>query len=512
LATLYAAANGRTGDRREFSLVESRLKKLAQERCRSNLYDQQARGRNAFACVETLVDKGLVRKELIPGSEESKFSLLVPGEEMGRFCYEFEDLLERTIRKKPMIDEQQAALRGLPCTSLELIIDQREDASFAERLEERSREARLTTIRKDLPAGDYVFTVTKTSSDETCVLPLVIERKSWSDLADSVTGNGRSRLECVRMNRGSLERRQTCSGSCQLCRMKRTGFRNLMFIIEGARCLGRDHDVKCRNDNPCKYCREIMERHGSAVRHQELESVVEELQVKHGCIIHFTRSYNETIDSLLQIKEILSRHYNNGTVVFDSYETYCSNTRRRSDILFPVVARGKALHFTAEAYVKSIHKGAFREYLAGQLTRLANGVQVSVLSLPTTRTGGGSSDNLRTPTKGPAVQQAFGGVVLEIDSDDSDQHAHRDPDLDESDDEIQVLSQRTALASVAMKQPNTKERTSLVNLASESDDEIEVIDAAATKPRSNAAEESVVIIVENPRASPYIAGTTSTSR
>jgi hypothetical protein len=109
LCTLYEATNAQ---RHELSLSESRLKKVAQGRCRSNLYDRQARGRNAFACIESLTDKGLVRKELIPGMTEAKYSLLPDGEQMAKCCFQFGHALEDSLENSEMKNNRNAALGG----------------------------------------------------------------------------------------------------------------------------------------------------------------------------------------------------------------------------------------------------------------------------------------------------------------------------------------------------------------------------------------------------------------
>ena len=464
------------------------MKKLAQRRCRSNLYDQQARNRNAFAGVETLVDKGLLRKELIPGSEESKFSLLRSGEELGRYCYLFERVFEQTTQTQPMKDERGSVLRRMT-SPIELIIDKREDASFVERLVERSREANLTTEQHDLPAGDYLFTTR--SADDLLVLPLVIERKSWSDLADSVLGNGKSRLECVRLDRG-IER-SACTGSCQLCRMKRAGFSKIMFIIEGARCLGRDHENNCDNQNRCQYCRVIMERHGSTVRHEQLEGVLQELQVKHGCIIHFTRGYNETIDSLHHIKEILSR-YQDGACTLGTYAQFCSNVRRRSIPTLPAIIRGKSSHLVVRDVITSMKNGMFLNYVSGQLARLANQPKSSSASPQSLRDIAVLDDDLPLSQKisSPSIRQAFGSIALEIDSDESDQEPCQDLAQEEPEGEVQVVCQQQEVT------PNKKRGAETVNLASDSDNGIEVVASTTKRPRSHhdESEDDDVIVLE----------------
>ena len=505
LATLFEASEGHLRGTREFSLVESRLKKLAQRRCRSNLYDHQARNRTAFACVETLVDKGLVRKELIPGSEESKFSLLVPGEELGSYCYHYEQALLQEIQTQPMKDEREVVLRRMS-SPVELIIDKREDASFAERLVERSREVHLATEQQDLPAGDYLFTMR--SANERLVLPLVIERKSWSDLADSVLGSGRSRLECVRLDRASDG--PVCTGSCQLCRMKRTGFSKIMFIIEGARCLGRDHENKCDDQKRCQYCREIMERHGSTVRHKELEGVLQELQVKHGCIIHFTRGYNETIDSLLHIKEIMSR-YQDDAATLVSYAQFCSNVRSRSSPSSPSIVRGKSSHLAAEDLITSMKKGIFLKYVSGQLAHLPNQPQPLTASPQSLREIVVVDDDLllSQSSNSPSIRQAFGHIALEIEIDESDQETRVAPAREELGDEVPIVSQQQGVTA------QKKRRAPIVYLASESDDDIEVTASTTKRPpahRNQGENDDVIVLETLPTSVVRTFTTRSTSR
>ena len=69
LAALHLATEARHGHsngRRLLSLTKNQLKRMAQPMCRSNLYDKgRIRGRNAFACMEGLIEKSLVRKEIV---------------------------------------------------------------------------------------------------------------------------------------------------------------------------------------------------------------------------------------------------------------------------------------------------------------------------------------------------------------------------------------------------------------------------------------------------------------
>jgi hypothetical protein len=308
LVTLY----NQTTNHSRLCLTERRLKELAQPTCRSNLYDRQARGRTAFACIENLCRLDLIRKEIIPGvpeDESAKYSLLPKGEELAKYCHQFEQAFQAIVSNNADIQrEQNLALYGtaaerLTTTDIKILIDNREDNTFAQRLMDRSASNGIAHDRRELPAGDYLFVTT----NEELVLPLVIERKTWSDLADSVRGHGRRRLDCVKIGIETTP----CDARCQLCRMKRSQCPRIMFIIEGARCLKRDgQENKCSDDKICRYCQELNERH--RVTQSDLEKIIYRLQVEHQCLVHFTRGYNETITSLFLVRDIFAAGVANG--------------------------------------------------------------------------------------------------------------------------------------------------------------------------------------------------------
>ena len=291
----------------QFSLSESRLKELAQLICRSNLYDHQARGRNAFACIEGLMERNLVRMELLNRSDqEGMYSLLPEGETLARCCFAFEEAVKAVVHQNPKILLSKKDALNLDTTGnmnnntnpVSITVDTREDGTYADRLIHRCRQESISAEKKELPAGDYLFLV----GDRVC--PIIVERKSWSDLADSVLGKGKRRLDCVRVgddNVGACK-----SGRCQLCKMKASGCTKIMFIVEGARCanLGATSN-KCTETKRCQFCRELQQRHGQTVVQEALEEVLHNLQINHGCFVHYTRSYNETIDSLIQMRDIL---------------------------------------------------------------------------------------------------------------------------------------------------------------------------------------------------------------
>ncbi len=368
LCTLYDAMHGSTTNsntmgRRQLSLTETKLKEVAQQRCASNLYDRQARGRTAFAGVELLCDKGLVRKETIPGEAEGNalFSLLRAGEELAKYCLAFDECLN-TVLDNNMVKarDRSGALDSLVPSNLpSLVIDTREDQTFAARLEGRCRSLNVKFSRRDLPAGDYLFvTSSQQEQEQDIVFPIVIERKSWSDLADSVMGRGRRRFDCVRVNGDGT----TCNHRCQLCRMKQSGCSKIMLFIEGARCACHSKENNNgSNTKQCKYCSELQERHGPSITQPVLEHILYKLQVVHHCFVHFTRDYNDTISSLLTVREILGAT----TSPFGlSYLNFCSNARKRSNVLpYSIPPRGRVVEWTDAIFIEKIHSGKIGDSL-----------------------------------------------------------------------------------------------------------------------------------------------------
>jgi hypothetical protein len=335
LATLHLAmhAKHKLLKSRKLTLTEDELKRLAQPSCRSNMYDKtRIRGRNAFACMDNLIEKQLVRKEIVRDprtghSEIDKWGLLPDGEVMGQFCAEFERAVRTVIPREKIGAKSSGKSIGVV-----LCMDTREDVHYLERLRWKCQDENVPFAEKELPAGDYLFL--EESLDE--IIPIVVERKSWSDLADSCLGKGlaRNRLECVQLNRGYSS---SCEGNCQLCKMKRCGCTQILFVIEGERCQGAQRNERCTVETPCASCKLLVERHN--VTQTELESVLTRLQLEHGCYIHYTKSFNDTIASLFCIRALLQRTASHSSHLLDqrggdrtlSFEQYTSNTRRGQD-------------------------------------------------------------------------------------------------------------------------------------------------------------------------------------
>ncbi|KAL7463099.1 hypothetical protein ACHAXS_003481 [Conticribra weissflogii] len=337
LATLYSAMNGKyicSEGKRLLTLTEEQLKRFAQPRCRSNLYDKQRmRSRNAFACMDGLIEKQLVRKEIVRNTSEGgdieKWGLLQAGEILGRLCAEFDRAVDQVL---PMRKFECKT----PAKELALCFDNREDAHFLQRMKRSCKDENVPFIEKELPAGDYLFLRRDGSNEH--ILPIVIERKTWSDLAESCLDKGkvRNRLDCVKIGGDS-----TCRGDCQLCKMKRSGCTQILFIIEGERCSGSGgvHASRGKCDPPndiCSACKQLHERH--KVTQSVLEGVITKLQVDHGCHIHYTRNFNETVTSLFIMRSLLQNNFSFASQIFRGsgngmnatfcYESYASNARK----------------------------------------------------------------------------------------------------------------------------------------------------------------------------------------
>eukprot|EP00985_Skeletonema_marinoi_P016517 scaffold8909_cov93-Skeletonema_marinoi.AAC.1 len=289
---------------------------------------QRSTSRQPSSTPRSRQSKQLARKEIIRDSsrdEIEKWGLLTKGERLGQFCADFDRAVQQAIPEWNV----KTCMRGSGSvnSSLTLCLDNREDELFLRRLKQRCEDDNVSFVERDLPAGDYLFL--DQSGVQERILPVVIERKSWSDLADSCLGKGRAaqRLECVKIGSHSNE----CGGNCQLDKMKRCGCSKILFIIEGERCLGSDRRhrsaPKCTPDKCCSACKSLEERHG--IRQDVLEGVLTRLQVEHGCYIHYTKCFNETSQSLLDMRSLLQSAASLNDNI--SYETYASSARRRSN-------------------------------------------------------------------------------------------------------------------------------------------------------------------------------------
>ena len=392
LAALARARFVRAPRVAQHSLTETLLKEQAQPMCRSDLYDKHvSRGENAFACMDSLAKKELVRKETIVANGnhrvngvasggEAKYSLIGDGEILARGCKTFQEAMESVLMNPKMARDQQRALwqtnSSADVMSVKLIVDSREDSVFVKRLKARADSNRVPCETRELPGGDYLFTVTKNATEH--VFPIVLERKTWSDFADSISGKGKRRLDCVRVDGGGDVVTiggvaSTCTGGCQLCRMKRSGCRKKLFVIEGGRCLNRDGAPdKCTNESPCRYCRDLLELRG--LTHLQLEQALYQLQAHHNCLVFFTRNYNETIDALFTIRDILGSTSSSSTGPTPervhggswaanlqatlSFEQFKTNVRRRTrDLGETEFVKGKVVTWTDLKISKSIVDG-----------------------------------------------------------------------------------------------------------------------------------------------------------
>ena len=465
LCTLIEAQEGNhrnSNGRRQLSLTENQLKRLAQPRCRANFYDRQiGRGsRSAFACMEKMSEKNLVRKEIIREGEE-RWALLPNGEKMAKACLAFEKAVNDTIPSFQSTTENANRNND----AITLIVDNREDMHFRERIRLQSEDDRVLTEERELPAGDYLFL------QDNAVIPLVIERKTWSDLADSVQSKGKAhrRLDCVKLGSSySSCPRQ----NCQLCKMKRSGCTQVMFIIEGARCQGRDlfRGSTCSEEKRCQHCRALIDRHGANVTQEALEQVLTRLQVEHGCYVHFTRSYNETITSLFSIQDILKegtcfaasmvKHSHDGNRSSDrlTYEQFCANARSLQACQHDLRRKNEILEWRCENLVSIITNNinTWRSSINKEFNRTTTEMNGTISNKRSLEVIGGIGDNsskrqrLNSNDEHEIIelndsQEEVAVHLLDSDSDDSTINLLDDSqeveviELGDSQDSIQIL-------------------------------------------------------------------------
>lgn len=446
----------------QHSLKESRLKELAQMICRSNLYDHQAQGRNAFACMEGLLDKKLVRKEhVLRNDQEGIYSLLPAGEVLAEYCYTFQKQVEATIQRA---SPSQTGVPSRRANPIALIMDTREDREYTKRLVRRCEFEHVSCEPRDLPAGDYIFLA------DGKVCPIVIERKSWSDLADSVLGKGRQqqRLDCVGIGRNN----EACeNGRCQLCKMKTSGCLKVMFLIEGARCVNREEAPnRCTAEKRCQFCREIQQRHGRDIVQDTLETVLLKLQVEHGCLVHYTRSYNETIDALLSLRDILGSE-RSGTEWTLTYEQFCTNARRKGSADSHRPSRPSVVEWSDTRVIKSIFSGSIEESIKSLAARSSLVIDLNDSFNSAAEASDICSIGFETGSPVHVSKKQRTGVSTS-----------KEIVILDSDDESSCL--------VEIRDPPRKK--SSTNRSSSSDDEVEVIDSLSVKPAARIVETRTV--------------------
>ena len=359
---------------------------------------------------------------------------------MAKACLKFEEAVNSVI--KPLKQDLAGKDREL-VNGVSLIVDSREDQLYRERINALSQDYGIGLEEKELPAGDYLF------SRNGQLFPLVIERKSWSDIADSVLSKGvaNRRLDCVKLGTN-----YSCCprGNCQFCKMKRSGCSQIMFIIEGSRCTGRDvRKSKCTAEKRCQACRALMDRHGSTVTQDELELVLNKLQAKHGCYIHFTRNFNETITSLLAISDILrdgvcfaskmsSKVYNKDTI---SYHEFCANTNGSgtdNEDVTKEVASDEVLEWQSDALFNVVAKNR-DDWISSLSKELgSNNAEENTV---TSRKRSCSKSNVGASSKRQRSSSSNNdGEIINIDDSDDDSDSCTSVDLlHESQDSVQII-------------------------------------------------------------------------
>ena len=108
---------------------------------------------------------------------------------LGKLCADFDRAVNRAIPIR-RIDEKirGGASNGI---DLSLCLDAREDVHLLERMKWSCEDEGISFVERELVAGNYFLFVDRRDGRE-FILPLVVERKTWSNLADSCIGKGQA--------------------------------------------------------------------------------------------------------------------------------------------------------------------------------------------------------------------------------------------------------------------------------------------------------------------------------
>eukprot|EP00698_Gefionella_okellyi_P024028 TRINITY_DN836_c4_g1_i1.p1 TRINITY_DN836_c4_g1~~TRINITY_DN836_c4_g1_i1.p1 ORF type:complete len:1399 (-),score=258.15 TRINITY_DN836_c4_g1_i1:29-4225(-) len=183
------------------TLGEEELKLRSEARIDSDMFDRDAqRWFSAFDGMEkTLIAKRLCKKE---GRETDvggvRYSLLPAGRDLARGASVFQKVYDAFLQQmrqdlyRPPREFQPTTVADT--VSVTLLVDSREPQ--AERILALARKLDIYAEIRELAMGDFAWIVTGTDH----MYPLVVERKTWSDLASSLT-DGRFSKQVNRMMR-----------------------------------------------------------------------------------------------------------------------------------------------------------------------------------------------------------------------------------------------------------------------------------------------------------------------
>lgn len=309
------------------------LKYAAQPYCRASLFESGSASKwSAFTNHDVLEDVGYIQVEntnVVPvaGSvNENKrimFSLTDKGCALAASCVFFFECLDeyhktcgvegaaisnalyaphmKTTRVNALRAQYHGAQRGgsQPWDSdedeLVLLVDSQEDSTYRDMLKRRADVAGIKYEERTLPVGDYMFVRRKRAygvaggaadKEHEYVQPVIVERKSWRDLAGSLPKNdkdkGGSRFQCAgkRTKLGGCGSRK--GQKCQICRMISCRIYRRIVLVEGPRCA-------CRDAHQCQTCRDLESKHLPTINHLEdaLDRLVNEFDFQIVRSMHF---------------------------------------------------------------------------------------------------------------------------------------------------------------------------------------------------------------------------------
>ncbi|XP_070207076.1 uro-adherence factor A-like isoform X2 [Littorina saxatilis] len=194
-AIVLAMTRALSENRQQLSMDEEEIKQRAQPLTDTDLHDKQAgKIMGGFDCIEnTLIPKNLIQKE---ASGRHTYALTQAGRELGQKLDIYDQALQRFLfdSRVPRLPARQNFSVGNQ--RLVLVVDEHE--RDLPRLHSLARTAGVKVIVRKLPVADYVWVLTPQSDpaggvsyegdhpEQEIMLPVLVERKSWNDLHDTM--------------------------------------------------------------------------------------------------------------------------------------------------------------------------------------------------------------------------------------------------------------------------------------------------------------------------------------
>ena len=269
-----------------------------------------------------------------------RFLLTEHGAKIGKSCMDFFKAYDNYYKKSGLEQQCSASLRAPHFSyrrisyvqasslshkikvwrddeqSLVLLVDEFEDRQYQNNIGKHCQLTGINCETRKLPVGDYVFvrrrnnnhvsnngsgttttttTTTTRSSQKEYVQQVIIERKTWDDLAASLMPNSRkkSRFNCAQPGK----RLGSCSGNrCQICRMIASKVSRRLLLVEGPTCT-------CKNAKLCRTCKQLTQRHDTNIN--ELQKVIDRIVIEYGFMVIRTEHFTGSIQWLTQLTQIV---------------------------------------------------------------------------------------------------------------------------------------------------------------------------------------------------------------